>query len=186
LRPLQVAFHFAPGIAAIYLLVATGMAQAGPDAQIIEYGKYVVRREMGTVDPTLDAKTLSPILISQAPKFIEHTDRIKATLCQRFGILFVVQSNGPRDATQITIRVTHPLLVRPDGVSGKVETWRLPTNTGPSLAGFVFKEPWEIVAGTWTFSVLFEDQVLAEQRFDVFAKAPQTHGLAEECGEPVS
>lgn len=64
-------------------------------------------------------------------------------------------------------RVTHPPLIRSDGLSGEVDTWQLTIGGEPSLAGYQLCAAWELVPGTWTFAVLSGDRVLAQRSFEV-------------------
>jgi len=171
---------------ALLALAGSAHAEDFPNLRIIDYGEYVVRREVGTLDPGLGAKTLTPVATVDDPRFVNRTSRIEARLCRRFGIRFEAPNLDPVLTTRVTIRVTHPALVRPDGQSGEVDTWQSPINREPSMAGYHFEKPWELVPGTWTFAVLFGDRVLAEHSFEVVA-APGPGALAPGgCDVPVS
>ena len=47
----------------------------------------------------------------------------------------------------------------------------------PTLAGYEFTDPWEMVPGPWTYAVIFEGEVLAEKQFDVVQETPRTKSL---------
>jgi hypothetical protein len=151
------------------------VAQTPPQVRIVDFGEYVVDHETGTIDPKFVVKTLNPVRTSVAPTFISHTDRIEIRPCRRFGISFEAHSANKDEPERLTIRVTHPIMVRPDGASVEVELWQSTTDLEGSFAGFSFNYSWEMVPGTWTFALLFADQVLAEQQFE----------LIESSGTPV-
>jgi hypothetical protein len=158
-------------------------AQTPPEVRIIDFGEYVVDHETGTIDPKFIIKTLNPVRTSVEPTFINHTNRIEIRPCRRFGISFEAHSRN--EEARLTIRVTHPLMVRPDGARGEVETWQSPTDLKGSFAGYSFNYAWEMVPGTWTFSLLFADQVLAEQRFELFESSGPP-SMPRGCSEVIS
>jgi len=172
------------------LVVAVRMpisfAQTPPEVHIVDFGEYVVDHETGTIDPKFIIKTLNPVRTSVEPTFISHTNRIEIRPCRRFGISFDARSASPNDPARLTIRVTHPLMVRPDGASGEVETWQSPTDLKGSFAGYSFNYAWEMVPGTWTFSLLFADQVLAEQQFELFETSGPPTMPRGGCSEVIS
>jgi hypothetical protein len=162
------------------------LAQTPLEARITDFGEYVVDHETGTIDPKFIIKTLNPVRTSVEPTFVSHTNRIEIRPCRRFGISFDAHSANPNDAARLTIRVTHPLMVRPDGASGEVETWQSPTDLKGSFAGYSFNYAWEMVPGIWTFSLLFADQVLAEQQFELFESSRPPSMPRGGCSEVIS
>jgi hypothetical protein len=162
------------------------MAQAPPEVRIVEFGEYVVDHETGTIDPKFIVKTLNPVRTSVAPVFISHNNRIEIRPCRRFGISFEAHSVNPDEPDRLTIRVTHPLMVRPDGASGEVETWQSPTDLLGSFAGFSFNYAWEMVPGTWTFSLLFGARLLAEQKFELIESSGTPTMPLGGCSEVIS
>jgi hypothetical protein len=72
--------------------------------------------------------------------------------------------------------VTHPLLRRPDGQASRVESYETPLDGGPHYTGFEFDQPWELIPGLWTFALLRDGHVLAEQSFTI-AVAPAAAGV---------
>jgi hypothetical protein len=176
------------GVSLLFIVMRAplAIAQTPPEVRIVDFGEYVVDHETGTIDPKFIIKTLNPVRTSVAPTFISHASRIEIRPCRRFGISFEAHSTNPDEADRLTIRVTHPMMVRPDGASGEVETWQSPTDLEGSFAGFSFSYAWEMVPGTWTFSLLFADQVLAEQKFELIESSGTPTMPHGGCSEVIS
>lgn len=102
---------------------------------------------------------------------IEQTDRLCARLGVNFGIEFrLVSASGGMGMAPLRIVTRFP----PDGIvnaAGKRFTSTEATHT--MLVGtetvrlYTFDEPWEMVAGVWSFEIYQGDARLAEQRFTV-------------------
>ena len=171
--------------ALVGLAVAAWPASAGtlPEVRIIELGAYTVQTESIVAEPGQAGSGISPLALVTDPRFTEHTDRIEARLCRRFGIRYAVLHAD--SGVHLTLRIAHPMITAPDGRQADVESWESTNDGEPGLAGFNFAHSYELVPGAWTFSVLYEGQVLAEHRFDVVpaqADAPPLDG----CGAKVS
>ena len=145
---------------------APARAQDAPQVRITEYGIFESKGDTGPLKLEPDANVLSPVIGLRDPKFVKRTDKIEARLCGQFGIQYEVTGSF-LFATRLTIRVTHPEMVRPDGRRGSIESWTTPRTLGPGFAGFTFTDAYELVAGTWTYAILSGDTVLAEQKFNV-------------------
>ena len=119
-------------------------------------------------------------------RLARHTDKIEAAPCRRFGVWFQVQPPGRTGLLPITQRLTHPVMIRPDGQSGTVEADEGVAGGEPFLSGFSFTYEWEMVPGTWTFAVLSGGRVLAEKSFEVVAPPGGTVPPGTGCEAPVS
>ena len=164
-------------------------AQGIPEVRILEHGRYSAEHERVTTDPAYGVTGVSPMRIADDIHLVETTDRVEARICERFGIMFAAPGLPAWRTLPVTIRVRHPLIVRPDGVQSELETWRSALGRERAMSGFDFNEPWELVPGTWTIEVVYRDEVLASQRFDVVpaSRASRAGGRAlEDCGVPVS
>jgi len=148
-------------------LPLAALAQDAPPLRITQYGTFEVRQEMPAHDRAAGATGVTKLMTIVEPRLLERTGRVEARLCHRFGIWFDLPYGVPGFPASVTIRLTHPVLVRPDGRSGTVETWPQQVGTNGSMAGFTFSEPWEVAPGTWTFAILSGGTVLAEQAFEV-------------------
>ena len=167
------------------LLTAAAAAQTVPDVTITELGEYVVQRETGTLEPTFNpsGKTIK----TDEFQFVARTTVIEARLCRRFGIRFIAPNLDPVFTTRVTIRIRHPMLAEPGGAATREHSWEAAMNGSvPNGAGYAFTEPWELVPGRWTFSVMFGGMILAEQAFDVVAPAEPGTLPTGGCNAPVS
>ena len=72
------------------------------------------------------------------------------------------------------MRVTHPLLTRPDGQAGTQDTLMLPVMNGVIRMSFGFDEPWEAQPGEWRFDLVRDGELLASKTFMVTLPAPGT------------
>lgn len=191
------AMPYRPGVCAAALAAAVAgmlpsavLAQDAAPVRITRYGTFEVRQEMPAHDRKAGATGVTELTTIVDPYLLERTSRVDARLCRRFGIWFDLPYGVPGFPASVIIRLTHPVLVRPDGHSGTVETWPQQVGGGGSMAGFTFSEPWEVAPGTWTFAILSGGAVLAEQAFEVVA--PTRPGAAlpgsgsADCDAPVS
>ena len=154
-------------LGALSLALATPACAEDVQARITYYGLFESKGDTGPIPLEPGATVLGPVIGLKDPKFYKRTDHIEARLCVQFGIQYEVTGVPPPGPARLTIRVTHPEMVRPDGERGTVESWTSLRPNGPSFTGFTFSEPYELVAGTWTSTVLYEGRVLAEQKFEV-------------------
>lgn len=173
------------------VLPSAALAQDAPPVRITRYGTFEVRQEMPAHDRGTGATGVTRLMTIIEPYLLERTSRVEAKLCRRFGIWFDLPYGVPGLPANVTIQLTHPVLVRPDGRSGTVETWPQQVGGGGSMAGFTFSEPWEAVPGTWTFAILSSGAVLAEQAFEVVPPtrpnaAPSGSVGPGSCDAPVS
>ena len=165
-------------------LLSAAHAQNAAGAVIIEHGEYVSRRDLGPISPDANPDGVSQVIEIDDVQFVNHLDRVEAHLCRRFGIRYV--AHGPALPVQGSIRVSHPHLVRPDGVSGDVDSWDVQLGAGSGFAGFSFDELWEVAPGPWSFAVVVDGQVLAEQKFDVVREPVEGAAPLTGCGTPIS
>ena len=153
------------------LLPASVHAQANPSARILSYGEVSATRETGVRDPKT-VEGVGAVKVWEDAAVVRQTSRIEARLCGRFGVTFVVDGIGPRGTLDVTVQSRHPPLVGPDGRADPGVRYLKTVAAGqPGVFGFTFDQPWEMVPGTWTFSVEHGGKVLAEQSFEVVAPA---------------
>lgn len=171
--------------AAMLASALPGWAADLPPVRITGHGRYTVERDGPVQDLPPGATGVTSFAPSWGARLVETTTRIEARLCNRFGIWFDLPYAVPGYPASVTIRLTHPLLVNPDGRQGTVETWPSVVGDEGSAAGFSFDQPWEVATGTWTFAIISDGKVLAEQAFEVVE--PKGPGTAQPgCGAPTS
>jgi hypothetical protein len=96
----------------------------------------------------------------------ERTTEVGACIGTRFGLLY--RSTRPPTATPtIDIAVEHPEQVAPDGRRSRISRWRTALSTRALYTGWRFDEPYELVAGTWTFILSANGRELARRSFTV-------------------
>ena len=161
-------------------------AQDLPKVAVIEFGEYTVRREVPLTGQRIGSSGVTERVSSEGVRLLRRTDRIEAAPCRRFGAWFQVQPPGRAGLLPVTQRLTHPMMTRPDGATGTVEADDTLLDGSPILSGFSFTYDWEMVPGTWTFTLLSGGQVLAEKSFEVVAPPGGTAPLAGGCDAPVS
>ena len=171
---------------AMAVLAPPALAQDRPKVAVVEFGEYTVRSELPMTDQRTGSSGVTERVSSVGARLARHTDRIQAGPCRRFGAWFQVQPPGWTGLLPITQRLTHPLLTRPDGQSGTVEADDGVVDGTPFLSGFSFTYDWEMVPGTWTFSVLSGGELLAEKSFEVTAPTGGTAPPVGGCDAPVS
>jgi hypothetical protein len=173
-------------LALLCLLAApVAHAQRGPRITLLHYGTYEVDAEYGRLSATFRQQTLAGVQLTGEPHFTSQTDHILAHLCTRFGVQFEATGLPPDTTTLLTVRLTHPLLRRPDGQTGTVDLYDTRLSTYPSYAGFQFTHDWELASGTWTYDLLVNGHMLLTKSFEVTAPSPppgEFHG----CGQAIS
>lgn len=177
-------------VAALACLAAVAarpaLAQDAPKVAVVEFGEYTVRHEVPLTERRIGSSGVTERVSSEGVRLLHRTDRIEAAPCRRFGAWFQLQPPGRAGLLPITQRLTHPMMTRPDGVSGTVEADDVLLDDSPILSGFSFTYDWEMVPGTWTFAVLSGGKVLAEKSFEVVAPPGGTAPPAGGCDAPVS
>ncbi len=167
-------------------VVRPALAQDAPKVAVVEFGEYTVRREVPLNGLRIGSTGVTERVSSEGVQLLRHTDRIEAAPCRRFGAWFQLQPPGEGGLLPITQRLTHPLMIRPDGVSGTVEADDGLLDGEPVLSGFSFTYDWEMAPGTWTFALLSGGKVLAEKSFEVVAPPGGTGSAAGGCDAPIS
>ncbi len=162
------------------------LAQDAPKVAVVEFGEYTVRREVPLNEQRIGSSGVTERVSSEGAHLLRRTDRIEAAPCRRFGAWFQLQPPGQAGLLPITQRLTHPVMTRPDGVSGTVEADDGLLDGSPVLSGFSFTYDWEMVPGTWTFALLSGSKVLAEKSFEVVAPPGGIASAAGGCNAPIS
>ena len=167
-------------------LTRPARAQDAPKVAVVEFGEYTVRREVALTGQRLGSSGVTERVSSEGVRLLRRTDRIEAAPCRRFGAWFQLQPPDRGGLLPITQRLTHPMMIRPDGVAGTVEADDGLLDGSPILSGFSFTYDWEMVPGTWTFALLSGGKVLAEKSFEVVAPPGGIVPSAGGCDAPTS
>ena len=143
-----------------------GGAWAQPAGIVLQYGETTSDR-VERARPEDAGTGLTPAENVDNVQFLNHSDHIEAALCRGFGVSIAVPIRpGVAAPGQLTVRVHHPRLTRPDGVAA--EDASFPTsNSGYAYAGFTFDHVWEMQAGVWEIAFFDGDKLLASQSFTV-------------------
>ena len=120
------------------------------------------------------------------PRFLRLGPDIDGTFCRQFGMEFRAANLRPGEVAPVLIQLEHPLWTLPDGQSGTTET-NVSTASADrwSYTGYTLEEPWSLVPGTWTFTVIQGPRVLARASFNVTVE-PDQHLPSAGCDAPTS
>lgn len=136
----------------------------GITAQILACGRIETTPEMGKKDAPEAAHGFVYVMDPAAtPQFTGDCHHLAVWHGAEFGVS--VRADGLRhgDIIPLRTRVTHPpFLNHRAGKTETVDEWDSPMNSGvPRFAGWLFDEPWNLVAGKWKFEILSGDSVIA-------------------------
>ena len=172
------------------LLLLASLAAAGPalaqelTVEVLNRGEYVAERG-GEPDADLKADTLSGVSAVTQPRFTRPGTEIEGRFCGSFGVMFRVRGIPPGETAVLTVRMSHPRMVRPDGVAGTEDTYEVRVNQAPSWVGFTFAESWSLVPGPWIITLSQGGRDLAQQGFNV-RRADDPGTLAGNCAAAIS
>ena len=159
---------------AILFFANHGFALADPLR--IEVGRVgeVVAVETGPPEPPRPGNVVGSTPVS-TPRFVHLGPDIDGVYCKQFGLEFRALNLPPDEVDTVTVRLDHPLWSLPDGRTSTAETnlsgvvsdhW--------TYTGYTLEEPWAMVAGPWTFTILDGAQVLGVATFNVVVEPGQT------------
>ncbi len=102
------------------------------------------------------------------PMLVRETATVRARLGTAFGFRYLVTGNEDTDMVYLKFRDSLPVLRNPQGeVYNQVEYISGVEMGVAQVCAFTFDEPWELVPGEWTFSILRGRRLLAEKTFNV-------------------
>jgi hypothetical protein len=157
--------------AAILLALAPSHAAAEPRGEIIDYGITAGRRVAGTPGP--GEAGLAPASEMKNIRYLDRTDRIEARLCRNFGLSLRLSDDIPKVLPrQVSVRVEHPTLTRPDGRTSAEDRFESAVIDGVSHVGFTFEHAWEMAAGDWTIIVSIRGREIARKAFTITLPPP--------------
>jgi hypothetical protein len=163
--------RFPAVLAAIALGLSAARAGETPRVEIVAFGIYAPTGQHGRMPATYRQDSIVEVTQTGMPGLIARTDRIELRPCTRFGLEYRAPNLPPEAVEVAQVQVDHPPLTRPDGQRSAVDTYDVPLRSSVGWTGFDFAETWEMVPGTWTFSLRYAGQELATQRFTVVIPA---------------
>ncbi len=163
---------FVAAALATALLLQPGAAWAKVQAVIVEWGEIqaVSGEKLG---PDYQEQSLGEGRKLLASRYVNHRTEIAAQLCRRFGVTaWLAVGEAEAMPSRIIVRLHHPLLTRPDGVSSTSDSISLPVVAGAIGDAWTFDEPYEVQAGDWTFDLMLGGAVIASKTFTLTAPSP--------------
>ncbi len=148
------------------LAFATGCSQARASrVQVIDYGVYRVTNEKSV------ASSNSPTGIVRTGGTFELSKQTE-TIPTKIGTAFGVRFSLPRELEKTQLKYVYLFPEMKNPANGKAfssfESLGQEGGHGPSTGMFYnFTDPWELVAGEWTFQAFANDQLLLEKKFSV-------------------
>lgn len=157
-------------IAALAALAAaaTGSRSAAADAPgiaVVDYGLYAMRTVGSEKAPH---HVSGERTIVDEVRHLKTTRLVNAQPGRIFGFRFRV-TDPELDGAELTLRIRFPELTNPE--TGRRQTGQDDRHTVRLGAiyqqAYGFDHLWEMAEGEWTYQVLHEDRLLAEQRFTI-------------------
>ena len=147
------------------LLGCPGAASAKVRAVIVDWGE-IEAVTGGLLGPDYQERSLGEGRRLLSSRYVNHDTDLAAQLCRRFGITaWLAPGDGDAMPRRIDMRLTHPLLTRPDGVSSAEDTLSVPVTAGAIGDAWTFDEPYEVQPGPWTFDLMIGGEVVASKTF---------------------
>lgn len=158
-------------MAALMLIAAGRPATAAPvpkpSVEIVDWG-IVERAPVVGSEPSDTLVGRNHLIDPNAEiEMAERTLNVPACIGVRFGVLF--RATGR--AVPVTVVVSHPEQVAPDGRRTSVSRWQTEARSRRLYTGWRFEQPFELVPGDWTISLQVAGRVVAARTFTVRADA---------------
>lgn len=156
--------------AGMSLLVVMTNVIAAPQAEILEYGYYEFMNESTR---SLHPAVASGYVQSGDAKLIKQTLRIPIEKGRLFGFHFrITVANSNVGVIPLELKVTHPLMNKPDGTSSTGYRYNLDLKMDAGVvedkAGYQMNQPYEMVEGEWEFEYRFMNKPIMVQRFTTY------------------
>ena len=146
----------------------TERASALISGEVTEYGYYRAEQEAERVfnehSPSGYERTGGEVVLAK------QTQQIPLVQDLLFGFKFHI-TGFPRDqvVAQLTLKVSHPQMVRPDGSKRSSYSYPIPMNIWKGeineKTGYKFDKHFEMVPGEWRFEYWYKDALLVSQSF---------------------
>jgi hypothetical protein len=156
---------------ALALLPAAASAQLVEEALVAWSGTYTVTQTRDEPDP--NAPNGMRFFSSGAKPVIE-AERVPVTVDTRLGAGFFLRGASESHSAQYQVvwRFPEAGMRNPEGKvshESRSPPYSCPVGLNhPCLAGYVFRNEWEIVPGRWTLEVWAEGRRLFERTFEVY------------------
>lgn len=168
----------APASAALLVCVsalAGAPVRAGPAAiEIVEFGEFEAWDEGSRQAPDTTKGSIASVAES---RLVRRTTCIPARPGVRFGIR--TRLALPIGGREVRFEIEHPPFRLPDGRQPTREAWSSLLTGEPQYYGWRFDEPYELVQGRWTMTIVLDGHVAARQVFEVV-------GPEDRCAAEVS
>jgi hypothetical protein len=151
--------------AALALLAPAALARADqPRVEILDYGIYATGTRTQIEMPISISGKMN--LVANV-RLIETTRQVMGQLGTSFGFRYRV--HGVPNGAKVTIRTLHPRLTNPE--TGRSMTYgereQDVSPGGERYTGYSFDASYEIGEGEWSFQVIYEGRVIAEEKFKI-------------------
>lgn len=137
-----------------------------PAGTITEAGLYFIG---GEAPISMPAAPSGHSRLTSTTRLVASTTDVPLTLKTRFGFCFTLTGIYPDGPTELTKIVSHPPIRRADGVTGNSYTAtrqvRVVNGRVSACEGYGFDHDYELVAGTWRFTILHAGRALVTQQF---------------------
>jgi hypothetical protein len=163
----MISLHRFAGLFLLLLITACGGSEgAGPQTRITEFGLFARGAEIILPNPD------TPSGQSRATagfKLETTTQNVPLVLGVSFGFCFEVSGVPAGSRPNVEVRVEHPAFSRPGRAPTSSFAFRPPLYTFGGVfwtcVGYGFDHPFELVAGTWRFTVLVDGAAPVMQEF---------------------
>ena len=167
------------------VLTVSGPVLAEPLS--VEIGRIgeVAAPEAGPTVPPKPGNVVGSTAVG-TPRFLTLGPDLDGAYCKQFGFEFRARDLPASLSMPVEVRLDHPLWTLPDGRTSTREVNDSAVSSDRwSYSGYTLEEPFSLVPGAWTFSVMLGDTVLATARFNVTVEPGQKMPAAG-CAVPTS
>lgn len=167
--------HVFLACAAVHALILLGCgAPASPPRLSVRITDFGVMEPVGAQQRTADPSSATGFITRGDAVFRSHVTTVPAIQGLAFGFAYRIDGMPAGRSVRLTRIIRHPPMKKPDGtvITQQVSSRDERSDVGAldAKAYYTMREPYEVVPGRWTITVLEGDTVLAEQAFTVGAE----------------
>jgi hypothetical protein len=167
------------------MLLLAGQAHANPIAVAIGRLGEVSAAEAGPTIPPRPGNVVGSTPVHD-PRFMTQGADIEGAFCKQFGFEFRATNLPSPLSLPVEVELDHPVWNLPDGRTSTRETNDSAIASDHwSYTGYTLEEPWSLVPGPWTFTIVAGGTVLATVTFNVNVEPGQSIPV-EGCEAPTS